>query len=171
MRRRKGSRGMESQIESELPTKPQDQRQQQDGQVRRRSSKTNVAAPRIRHYQDLKKGVCAHLTWTPIGWMVSPFSSCAVQSITHNAAKYSSFSELLLQTSHHSESPKAFVILSYQFSDLSRLNVIFICSSLSELIKVSFGYIINEVIWMHLFDRTTLFYFFTVWLKDEVRIV
>lgn len=81
------------------------------------------------------------------------------------------FPELLLQTSHHSESPQAFVILSYQFSDLSRLNVIFICTSFPELIKVSFGYIINEVIWMHLFDRTTLFYFFTVWLKDEVHIV
>lgn len=84
MRRRKRSRGMESQTESELTRKPQDQRQQRDGQVRRRSSKTNVAAPRIRHHQDKKKGVCAHLTWTPVGWMVSRLSSCAVQSITYS---------------------------------------------------------------------------------------
>lgn len=90
----------------------------------------------------IKKKVCAHLTsQMPFGWTVSPFSSCSVQSMTYNAAKYGSCPVFLLQTNLPSfrDSCELLFIWSYQLSDLRSLNVIFICSSISRLIKVFFS--------------------------------
>lgn len=87
------------------------------------------------------KEVCAHLTSkTPLSWMVSPFSSCSVHSITYSQCRrilQLSCISAVHEVYHHEKvvmlpplrvSCELLFILTYQLSDLSILNAICHCS-------------------------------------------